>query len=151
MSDLVKQQIVEFSRQQMDKRITEFEAQGKVLQEGVANESKSSAGDKHETARAMMNLEQEKLGRQYQELLNMKERFEKIDFHSHSSTVKLGSLVTTNKGNFLLSVGLGKVIFQKEEVLLLSLQAPLGEALLGKKVGDKIQLNTSQFIIEKIS
>lgn len=150
MSRPGKQQIVALSRQLMDERIAEFEAQSKALQEGVANESKSSAGDKHETARAMMNLEQEKLGRQLQELFTMKERFEKIDFDSPSSTVKLGNLITTNKGKFLLSIGLGKVVIQNEEVLLLSLQSPLGEVLLGKKVGDKIQMNTNQFIIEEI-
>lgn len=150
MSNLVKQQIVEFSRRQLDERITEVEKQGKSLQEGVAGESKSSAGDKHETARAMMNLEQEKLGRQYQELLNMKEVFEKIDFHSRSSAVKLGSLIITNKGKFLLSIGWGKVVIQNEDVLLLSSQSPLGEVLLGKTVGDKIQMNTNQYIIEDV-
>ena len=34
--------------------------------------SKSSAGDKHETARAMIHLEQEKLGFQYQFLNSLK-------------------------------------------------------------------------------
>lgn len=146
-----KNEIIDKVKSEFEKRLLDLKSQTSALQVDVANESKSSAGDKHETSRAMMNLEQEKLGRQYQEVLNMKERFEKIDFDSPSSAVKLGSLITTNKGKFLLSVGLGKVVIQSEEVLLLSLQSPLGEVLLGKKVGDKIQMNTNQFVIEELN
>ncbi len=46
----------------------------------IQGESKSSAGDKHETARAMMNLEQEKLGRQMEEVLKMQDSLQQIDF-----------------------------------------------------------------------
>jgi transcription elongation GreA/GreB family factor len=145
-----KQRIVEMVRQRIADKLEALTAQGKLLQQSVANESKSSAGDKHETSRAMINLEQEKLGQQVQELLRMQERFEKTDFNSPSSVVKMGSLITTNNGKFLLSIGLGKVAIQNEKVLLLSSQSPLGEALLGKTAGDKIQLNSHQFIIEEV-
>ena len=151
MSKLEKQQIVALSRQLMDERIAEFEAQCKALQEGVANESKSSAGDKHETSRAMMNLEQEKLSRQLQELLVMKDRFEKIDFETSADKIKIGSLIQTNKGLFLLSVGLGKISMDGHDVLLLSKQSPLGEALYGKCKGEKIGLNANQYIIDWVS
>ena len=58
---------------------------------------------------SVMNLEQEKLERQYQELMTMKDRFDKINFESPIDKIQLGSLIETNKGFFLLSVGLGKV------------------------------------------
>lgn len=150
MNTLEKRKIVEWCRQLIDERIEEMVLQGKALQEGVANESKSSAGDKHETARAMMNLEQEKLGRQYQELMTMKEYFDKINFEIVSDKIQLGSMIETNKGYFLLSVGFGKVSFHDQDILLLSIPSPLGEALIGKHVGDKIQLNSFQYIIESI-
>ena len=40
-------------------------------QNGLQSESKSSAGDKHETGRAMLQLEAEKLGKQLQESLTL--------------------------------------------------------------------------------
>ena len=98
----------------------------------------------------MMNLEQEKLGRQLQELTLMKERFEKIDFGSSSGIVKMGSLIETNKGLFLLSVGLGKISIDGHDVLLLSKQSPLGGGLMGKSVGDKISINKIQYSIDEI-
>ncbi|MBL0097642.1 MAG: 3-oxoacyl-ACP synthase [Bacteroidetes bacterium] len=78
------------------------------LIQSIQGESKSSAGDKHETARAMMNIEQEKLGRQLEEVLQMKEVFQRIDFKKHSDLIVPGSLISTDKGIFLLSIALGK-------------------------------------------
>lgn len=104
-----KSEIVAAVKAEFDRRLLELKEQTLALQHDVANESKSSAGDKHETARAMMNLEQEKLERQYQELMTMKDRFDKINFESPIDKIQLGSLIETNKGFFLLSVGLGKV------------------------------------------
>ena len=150
MNIIEKKQLILHSRQQMEERIAEIELQGKALQEGVANESKSSAGDKHETARAMMNLEQEKLGRQFQELMTMKEHFNKINFEIVSDKIQLGSMIETNKGYFLLSVGLGKIKANTQDLMLLSLQSPLGEILLGKSEGDRVILNTHEYIIIKV-
>ena len=56
MSELLASKIVELTRMQTE------------LLEGALDDSKSSAGDKHETARAMMQLEQEKFAGQLQDL-----------------------------------------------------------------------------------
>ena len=98
----------------------------------------------------MMNLEQEKLGRQYQELMTMKEYFDKINFEIVSAKIQLGSMIETNKGFFLLSVGLGKIKANTQDLMLLSLQSPLGEILLGKSEGDRVILNTHEYIIIKV-
>jgi transcription elongation GreA/GreB family factor len=150
MNSKEKQQIIFNVHQEMEKRIAEIELQLKALQNDVANESKSSAGDKHETARAMMNLEQEKLGRQFQELMTMKEHFNKINFEIVSDKIQLGSMIETNKGYFLLSVGIGKIKANTQDLMLLSLQSPLGEMLLGKSEGDHVMLNTHEYIIIRV-
>ena len=67
------------------------------------NETKSSAGDKHETARAMMQLEQEKLSKQIADLAEQKNEFDKIDFSKSSQKIIQGSLIETNKGYFLIA------------------------------------------------
>lgn len=145
-----KSEIVAAVKAEFDRRLLELKEQTLALQHDVANESKSSAGDKHETARAMMNLEQEKLERQYQELMTMKDRFDKINFESPIDKIQLGSLIETNKGFFLLSVGLGKVKTNKQDLMLLSLQSPLGEVLFGKRVGDFVMLNKLEYIVIKV-
>ena len=44
------------------------------IQESLTSETKSSAGDKHETGRAMLQLEREKAGNQLAEIQKTKER-----------------------------------------------------------------------------
>ena len=48
----------------LEKKIEILEQQKKSLQKDLTSEIKSSAGDKHETGRAMIQLELEKLGNQ---------------------------------------------------------------------------------------
>lgn len=71
------------------------------LKESSSNETKSSAGDKHETALAMLQIDQEKTSRQLQDALVQKALFEKIDPAISATRITNGSLVKTNKG-FLL-------------------------------------------------
>ena len=49
------------------------------IQESLTSETKSSAGDKHETGRAMLQLEREKVGQQLAEVEKLKEGLSKID------------------------------------------------------------------------
>jgi hypothetical protein len=43
------------------------------IQESLLSETKSSAGDKHETGRAMLQLEREKAGNQLVEIIKIKD------------------------------------------------------------------------------
>jgi hypothetical protein len=52
---------------QVDASIADIKKQMSELVTEAANDSKSTAGDKHETERAMMQLTQEQLGKQLQE------------------------------------------------------------------------------------
>ena len=47
------------------------------IRESLTTETKSSAGDKHETGRAMLRLEREKAGKQLAEVQKTKECFAK--------------------------------------------------------------------------
>ena len=72
----------------------------KEIQESLTTETKSSAGDKHETGRAMLQLEREKAGNQLAEIQKVKESLSKIDFKKTSKKIGLGSLVYTSKANY---------------------------------------------------
>jgi transcription elongation GreA/GreB family factor len=114
-------------------------------------DSKSSAGDKHETTRAMAHLEQEKLGKQLQEWNNQNDLLQKIDVSKEHSTVGLGSLVETNKGQFFLACNLGKLTIDDKDIIIISLQSPLGEQLLKYKEGQQFDFNNTRYEILKLS
>ncbi|HRD37690.1 MAG TPA: 3-oxoacyl-ACP synthase, partial [Bacteroidia bacterium] len=63
------------------------------ITESANNETKSSAGDKHETARAMMQLEQEKLSRQINEALQVQAELLALSRNTSTSIAK-GSLIS---------------------------------------------------------
>ena len=81
----------------------------KEIQESLTSETKSSAGDKHETGRAMLQLEREKAGNQLAEIQKVKENFSKIDINKQLKTVGLGSLVYTNKAHYFIAISAGKL------------------------------------------
>lgn len=120
------------------------------LRNSSANETKSSAGDKYETARAMLQIDINQLSKQLQEAQTQKAIFDKIDIYTDSKQVIAGSLVKTNKGYLFLSIAAGKIIVSGETVFALSPQSPLGLKLLGLKVNDKASINNTIYQIEQI-
>ena len=65
------------------------------LKESGTNETKSTAGDKHETALAMLQIEQANTRGQLQEVLAQKAVLEKIDPTLSVAMVVNGSLIKT--------------------------------------------------------
>ncbi len=117
---------------------------------GESNDGKSSAGDKHETGRAMMHLEQEKLSKQLQEWNNQNDLIQKIDVSKTPNGIGLGSLVETNRGTFFLACNLGKLTIDDQEVIIISLQSPIGEKLMNHKQGDQFDFNNTRYEIFKL-
>jgi hypothetical protein len=134
----------------VNNKIAELQKTLSDLRESAANETKSTAGDKHETALAMLQIEQENTNRQISDVLLQKDFLEKIDPAVKSMRVASGSLVKTNKGYFFLSVGLGKLQVEGTTVIALSLESPLGGKLRGLKVNDTAEINGNSYVIESI-
>lgn len=109
--------------------------------DATANESKSSAGDKHETSRAMAQLEQEKIGGQLIEMTKLHAILQRIDPTFVSDSIQLGSLVETSSGWFYLSVGIGILNSGGNTLFCITPNAPVGKLLVGKKVQDSIEFN----------
>ncbi len=120
------------------------------LKESGANETKSTAGDKHETALAMVQIEQANIRQQLEEALAQKAILEKINPEIVADKIIHGSLVITNNGYFFVSAALGKANVENLVVIALSPQSPLGLKLMGLKVGDQIEVNGNKYFVEKI-
>ena len=74
------------------------------LKESGSNETKSTAGDKHETALAMLQIEQANTRGQLKEILEQKTVFEKINPLLSAAIIVNGSLIKTNRGHLFLSI-----------------------------------------------
>ena len=138
-------------RHVLDERISRGHQLLDDLKNDAQNDAKSSAGDKHETAISMMQLEQEKLNRQLHEYVKQKDALEKLAPDTIHTRIMAGSIVVTNKGIFYLITAIGKIQFNQTEVQCISPQAPLALALAGKKSGDSIQfMNQTYEVLEII-
>ncbi len=120
------------------------------LKESGSNETKSTAGDKHETALAMLQIEQANIRVQLQDALEQRSAL--LTINSDIITVKIlpGSYVKTNKGNFYISVALGKLSINGETIMAISPQSPLGAKLIGTCVGDTVTINSNAFLVVNI-
>ncbi|MEQ1799081.1 MAG: hypothetical protein ABL872_14100 [Lacibacter sp.] len=120
------------------------------LSDSAANETKSTAGDKHETALAMLQIEQENSSRQLNDVLKQKAVLEKIDPSLQPEQVVSGSLVKTNKGYFFISLGLGKITVDEQLIIALSPESLLGIQMMHLKKNDLFSFNGMQYRIENI-
>ena len=111
---------------------------------------RSSAGDKHETGRAMAQLEQEKSTKQLQEAFELKKSILKIDPNLHSSFISKGSLVLTDQGNFYISIAAGKIQVDNIDYFAISPLSPIAIAFIGAKANQKINFNGKDYFIEAV-
>lgn len=131
----------------LDASIAEVKHQMQELVTHAANDSKSSAGDKHETGRAMMQQAQEQLGKQLQEAEMKRASLARIQTQTTTETIGEGSLVITNENVLLLAAPLGKIHIEEKDIFVISMQSPLAQALKGKKSGDTIIFQQKQINI----
>lgn len=134
----------------LDQKIIDLEKEISSTQDSANSETKSSAGDKHETSRAMAQLENERLRKQLNNLFQLKSALNEISTSQNSSNkIEVGDYIKTDKGNFYLTVGLG-LIKSTSPFFCISLVSPLGGLFHQKKVGDNINLNNNKYSILEI-
>ncbi len=143
----IKQELYNQCLEFIESRINVIQNTISDIQESLTSETKSSAGDKHETGRAMLQLEREKAGNQLAEIQKEKELLSKIDSSIISKTVRLGSVVYTTQFNFFIAISAGHLQVGKQLFYAISPQTPIGQLLLSKIINDSIFFRNSSFKI----
>lgn len=134
----------------IDKRLQTVQNELTGIRNALLNETKSSAGDKHETGRAMLQLEREKAGEQLLEAQKLHSVLSKIDPLKRSHVVTLGSVVYTSKNNYYIAVSAGEIRLSGTLFYAISPQTPIGSLLLFKTIGDAISFRNEDFTITKV-
>lgn len=115
------------------------------------NDTKSSAGDKYETGREMIQIEIDKNTAQLQNARNLKEELARIPIQKEFSKAEFGSLVETNQGIYFLSIGIGKIVIQNKTIFAISTASPIGILLQNKSIHDTFQFQSIEYTIKNIS
>ena len=147
----IKQNIKLEVLRQLDLKIKDISNAVKSAEESRDTDTKSSAGDKHETSRAKIQTEIDQLSKQLINAKRQKNNLSIIDtIHLHS-IADVGSLVETNKGYFFISTGWGRIQIQDENYFVISIESPIGRLLKNKKEGDSIQFRNTAYDILSVS
>ena len=115
----------------------------------LTSETKSSAGDKHETGRAMLQLEIEKASQQLDGIHEMRLILSKISIDDISEVIKLGSVVITNHANYFLAISAGEINILGIKYFAVSTASPIGKLLLSKSKGNAFDFN-HKYVIQEV-
>ena len=146
----IKDELRKFCESFAEERIYRINNSIKGLNDSLNSETKSSAGDKHETGRAMIQLEREKLGHQLYEAEKMRHVLAGINSPDNSSKVGQGSLVITTDSAYYISISAGVFKRESSQIYCVSAVSPIGKILLGKSLGHCFEFNQKTICVEKI-
>ena len=146
----IKEALFEQCEVFVNKRLYNIENVISSNQKALQSETKSSAGDKHETGRAMLQLEMEKAGQQLPGIAKMKVVLSKIDVLKSSKNACLGSIIFTDKARYFLSISAGQLVVADKSYFAISVASPIGKLLLGKQEKDAISFNGITIVINEI-
>lgn len=121
-----------------------------LAKESRDSDTKSSAGDKFETGREMMQREMDKISASIDQSKNQVNFLSKINLHRHYSNVDVGCLMKTDQGIYYISIGLGKIEINAESIYAISLDSPIGQLFKGKRVGDILEFRGKTFKINQL-
>ena len=144
-----KTAIISFIRQHLEAQLTDYIEELHSVNEEIGKETKSSAGDKFETSREMMNQE---VGRIEERIAYLKKQTNYLNQIPLSTvdSIQSGSLVLTNHGLFFFGIAFGKLDIDKEILMGLSLNSPLGKLMANKKNGDELTFMSRNYNIQNV-
>lgn len=145
----MKTEVLAALAQTVDLRLDEAMQRQKSLQEALVGESKSTAGDKHETGRAMIHLEMEQVQGTLDRLLAQKDELNRLgqSLQSRGSAVA-GTLVETDGAWVFVGLALGKLEVLGQTVLAVSAASPLALTLREAGIGDQVPLGSGKLTVK---
>jgi transcription elongation GreA/GreB family factor len=145
--DVMKPALYEACMRFIAARIETAETALAQAQEASNDDTKSSAGDKFETTREMMQQDifrNKKLLADAQQNLALLKSL--VDVPA-AEIVKNGSLVETSQGVFYVSVSAGQLSIDGKTAFAMSAASPVGQLMLGKRVGETFSFNQKEYKI----
>jgi len=133
---LIKTAVYHHCESYLRQKAKGYLSQDQSLLESLDSEGKSSAGDKHETGRAMIQLEREKLAQQRERNDQDIKTLDALKNKTTTVHIAPGALVNTSLASYFLAVPADAFSHNDKKIYCISPQSPIGQLLLGKKAGE---------------
>lgn len=130
--------------------LNRLQADMTALQESRQADTKSSAGDKHETARAMVDQELQQLNQQREKAQRNQSELQQLT-DAPCEVAARGAAVETERIIYFISISFGKLPVEgAKPVYALSPVSPAAQAMLGKRAGEEFEINDASHTILKV-
>ncbi|HTJ51518.1 MAG TPA: hypothetical protein VL443_18795 [Cyclobacteriaceae bacterium] len=146
----LKQKLFDLCYTYVSKRIETANDAIKIAQASANEETKSSAGDKYETGRAMMQLEIEKNTVQLHEAMKLKQMLDQLQSSKHTTTVQSGSLVITDSACYYIAISAGQLTCENKTYFAIAPTSPIGILMQGLKSGESFIFNKKKIVINEV-
>jgi transcription elongation GreA/GreB family factor len=134
----------------LEQRIANAEAIIEDAREAARNETKSSAGDKYETAREMMQQDIDMNNARIAEARAERLQLQQVDVTKVYTIAQPGSLVVTDRGNYFIAISCGKLQLDDIVYMCISARAPIALVMKGSKPGDSFSFNGTKYTVGDI-
>lgn len=138
ISDSLKESIHAQCLSMIEERLRLLNQNFSQSREDLQGESRSTAGDKHETGRAMIQLEQEKMSHQLIQTEKTLQLLKRVPFKKKCQQAQSGALVKSSLGLLFISVGIGEITVEDQKVFVIAPSSPLAQCLLGAEAGSEV-------------
>ncbi|MDR0266134.1 MAG: GreA/GreB family elongation factor [Sphingobacterium sp.] len=139
----IKKEVLEIALKRTQERIDMIESALETAQDSSNDDTKSSAGDKYETSREMI---QQDINRYQKQLLEANKDLQQLisiesTVDNRPEFVRLGSLVRTTTGLYLIATSIGALKIRGNNIFVISPASPIGQLLIGREIGDSFTFN----------
>ncbi|WP_037349042.1 hypothetical protein [Sediminibacter sp. Hel_I_10] len=142
----IKSELLQICFEHVNKRITSYKNEIDTIKDAIESNDKSSDEDDDSGNGKLLN-DLEKNAQYLSDAHKMLDTLKLINPKIQNDYVVLGSLVMTKTIHFFIGVSLGKIALNDQEFFVISKNAPVGQLMLNKKVGEQISFNDARYDI----
>lgn len=145
----IKKKIIELSKIELEKKI-EFLKQAIDEAQKEAASHKGRMESRYDTFKEEARAERDNFKKQRFNVQNSLLIINEIPVEI-VDVIKLGAIIETDKNNYFVSVGiLDAIEIDNKKYLPISLESPIGQALLNKKSGDEVEFRNQKIKIRNV-
>jgi len=146
----LKQQLHSLCLTYIEQRIATAQEALDMVTGSANEETKSSAGDKYEITREMIQQEIEKHSAAIAEAVKQKQLLQQISTGRAHEKIQTGSLVITDKNNFYIAISVGALFVEEKKYLAISPSSPIAIQMIDKHTGDAFAFNNITHVIKEV-
>lgn len=146
----IKEELYNYCLHHIEEQRAAIQQKINDARDAASEDTKSSAGDKYETGREMMQQQVELNMTRLNEVKKLRETMDHIDPLLKNDIVVPGSMVKTNHGNYYIAISIGKTILDGKTYYIISVASPIGSLLKGRKKGDSFSFNAKEYVIKAV-